>query len=243
MEWSYLERILQVGDEASLWRESERFARDHGFDRYSYVRCDSAPGRSASLYARHNYHSEYWDLRTKRLGDREDRTDPVKMHVSLELPPTAWSCRGEIAATRSDIAIAAQDLLLNGISDFGIRAGVTIPLGARGAGWGYMGFTTAGTSQTRDLLPLIAATHTYSHFVQAALRRLGGRVASPALTAREREVLRWSALGKSTWEISRILSISESTVEFHVTGATRRLGVRGRRAAVARAMALGLIQI
>lgn len=82
--------------------------------------------------------------------------------------------------------------------------------------------------------------------VEPALRHLGGQASQQgnvSITARELEVLRWTASGKSTWAIARILSISEATVNFHVRNAARKLGASSRRAAACRAVALGLIQL
>ncbi|MCQ3823086.1 helix-turn-helix transcriptional regulator, partial [Streptococcus agalactiae] len=43
------------------------------------------------------------------------------------------------------------------------------------------------------------------------------------LTAREKETLRWTALGKTYVEISMILSIDTRTVKFHLVNAMRKL--------------------
>jgi DNA-binding CsgD family transcriptional regulator len=53
------------------------------------------------------------------------------------------------------------------------------------------------------------------------------------LTARERDALRWVAAGKSDWEISVILGVSQNTVRFHVDNARRKLGAVNRAQAVA----------
>jgi LuxR family transcriptional regulator, quorum-sensing system regulator BjaR1 len=63
------------------------------------------------------------------------------------------------------------------------------------------------------------------------------------LTAREREVLRWVAGGKTSWEISVILKISERTVKFHLVEASRKLNTVNRTSAVATALARGLIKL
>lgn len=82
--------------------------------------------------------------------------------------------------------------------------------------------------------------------VEPAMRFLsGGSISSaegPSLTSREQEVLRWTAAGKSTWAIGRILSLSDGTVNFHMRNAMRKLGCRSRHVAACRAIALGLIQ-
>jgi DNA-binding CsgD family transcriptional regulator len=61
------------------------------------------------------------------------------------------------------------------------------------------------------------------------------------LTDRERDVLSWIAEGKSDWEMSVILSVSETTVRFHADNARRKLGAVNRAHAVARLAAARLI--
>jgi DNA-binding CsgD family transcriptional regulator len=61
-----------------------------------------------------------------------------------------------------------------------------------------------------------------------------------ALSAREIECLRWVAAGKTDWEIGTILSISATTVKFHVNSARAKLGARTRAQAVARLVLSGL---
>ena len=63
----------------------------------------------------------------------------------------------------------------------------------------------------------------------------------PALTRREREVLAWTACGKTSDEISRILDLSVSGVNFHVTNFLCKLDTCNKMAAVARATQLGLL--
>ncbi|WP_250656424.1 response regulator transcription factor [Alkalimarinus coralli] len=62
------------------------------------------------------------------------------------------------------------------------------------------------------------------------------------LTNREIAVLEWVKQGKSTWDISQVLSITERTVNFHVKNIYRKLGVVSRAQAVAVAIDLGLIE-
>lgn len=57
------------------------------------------------------------------------------------------------------------------------------------------------------------------------------------LTAREAEVLRWVAAGKSDAQIGAILRISARTVQKHLQNVYSKLGVEGRTAAVMRANA------
>lgn len=61
------------------------------------------------------------------------------------------------------------------------------------------------------------------------------------LTDRERDALAWVAEGKSDWEISVILGLSETTVRFHVDNGRKKLGAVNRAQAVARLAAARML--
>jgi DNA-binding CsgD family transcriptional regulator len=61
------------------------------------------------------------------------------------------------------------------------------------------------------------------------------------LSERELECMRWVAAGKTDWEIGIILSISATTVKFHVNGARRKLGAVTRPQATAILATRGLL--
>ena len=63
------------------------------------------------------------------------------------------------------------------------------------------------------------------------------------LSAREQDCLRWTAEGKSSWDIGMILKISENTVNFHIKNAMRKLGTTSRTVAVVQAIRLNLIEL
>ena len=63
------------------------------------------------------------------------------------------------------------------------------------------------------------------------------------LTKREKEVLQWSARGKSSWEIGQICCCSESGVNYHFCNIRRKFGVSSRWTAVIRAPEQGLIHL
>ncbi|MFJ7797680.1 autoinducer binding domain-containing protein [Pseudomonas sp. NPDC096950] len=64
---------------------------------------------------------------------------------------------------------------------------------------------------------------------------------TPHLSPREIEVLKLSADGKTAYEISRILNLSERTVNFHVHRAIEKLGVCNKTAAVIKAVRVGVL--
>jgi len=62
------------------------------------------------------------------------------------------------------------------------------------------------------------------------------------LSRREQECLHWCACGKSYWETSVILGISERTVHHHMNMVRKKLGVQSNAQAVARATVMGLLE-
>lgn len=72
----------------------------------------------------------------------------------------------------------------------------------------------------------------------AARKRIGALL---GLSPREIECVRWSAAGKTAWETSRILNLSEWTVVYHLERAKRKFGLSSKQQMVARAVGLGLV--
>ncbi len=66
-------------------------------------------------------------------------------------------------------------------------------------------------------------------------------LARPVLSQREREVLEWTACGKTAEEIARILDLSVRTVNFHVNTLVLKLQCCNKTAAVVRAALLGML--
>lgn len=71
---------------------------------------------------------------------------------------------------------------------------------------------------------------------------LGQMEKPPKLTAREAEVLSWTAVGKTAWEVSKILNISRRTVEFHIGNVLKKLDAVNSHQAVATALYFGMIE-
>jgi LuxR family transcriptional regulator len=61
------------------------------------------------------------------------------------------------------------------------------------------------------------------------------------LSPREIDVLRWTAEGKTSGEISDILGISERTVNFHINNLMTKMNVTNKTAAAIRAALMGLL--
>jgi DNA-binding CsgD family transcriptional regulator len=69
------------------------------------------------------------------------------------------------------------------------------------------------------------------------------RKETTTLSRREKEVLQWMSEGKCTWDISRILRITERTVYYHSQNIMHKLAATSRSHAVSIALKRGLIRL
>ena len=131
----------------------------------------------------------------------------------------------------------------------GVRRGLTIPIhGPRGElGIFSLNSQLADKEFNRltEQTKLDAQVLAY-HFHDAVSRTLRTKQVVPlpiALTEREVEILRWTAAGKTAWEIGNILNISERTVNFHVQNVMEKFGVHNKTHAAAKALGMGLFAL
>ena len=143
------------------------------------------------------------------------------------------------------------DPVMDEARQHGLASGVTVTVG------GKRGFGGALLSITSDRPPEtsieMAGRHEVHMAGQALLLALhlhealdnlpSSKNKKPivVLTIREKDCLQWSAMGKTSWEMAKILNISERTANFHIGNAMQKLGVSSRHQAVARAISQGLI--
>jgi DNA-binding NarL/FixJ family response regulator len=95
--------------------------------------------------------------------------------------------------------------------------------------------------QLVDVVGIVASGGTWVDPAVAPVLVVRGARVAEALTAREREVLELVADGRSYGEIARLLSITVSTVQQHVSAAVEGLSADTRTQAVATALRLFLI--
>ncbi|GAA4339072.1 hypothetical protein GCM10023144_36880 [Pigmentiphaga soli] len=128
----------------------------------------------------------------------------------------------------------------------GLRFGIALvaePLRPSNLAAGFaLGFGgVAGEPFDYDMLASLAC-HAAGLVFDAYLRLSAARgPAAVKLSARERECLRWAAVGKTSWETACILEVGERTVNFHLGNAFAKLQVNNKQAAVAQAILRGLI--
>ena len=166
--------------------------------------------------------------------------EPVANQIRSSVRPFRWS---DVPYDRHDNP--AGHRVMREAGEFGMQDGYTVPI------YGYDGYQACVTMggiphavSEREL----SALHMVSVFGYSAAQSLvtvealrGRRRTRPRLSEREAEVLKWTAAGKTAWEIGAILRISERTVESHLKSASRKLNAVNKTQAVALALRAGLV--
>lgn len=119
-------------------------------------------------------------------------------------------------------------------------------LDSRNKEMAFFGYLRDLTSEDELLSEFNAAEVTVlaNYFHSHILRRHGNDTSEALLvSARELDCLKWAAAGKSAWEASIILGISERTVRFHLNSAREKLNCTTTTQAVAKVVAQNLISI
>ncbi len=106
-------------------------------------------------------------------------------------------------------------------------------------------FTLAAAAHLRhDAAMAIATTMRALHpHLLNPLKRLSETRVKKSLSARECEVLYWSAMGKTSWAIAKILNVSERTINFHIANSIDKLNAANRSHAIVKAVQIGVIHV
>lgn len=182
----------------------------------------------------HSWPEEWLD---HYVGEDYLECDPLVDIIRNGPRPVPWKGAGALPG----LSPRAR-LMFDEASEFKIKEGLVLPIITLE---GVVVFVSL-SGEMLDIDPFeigtlqLAATHAVTRALQLSeIARV--QSTRPELTARERECIRWAALGKSEWEISQILGISEHTSEKHLLSAKTKLGAVNRVQAVAEAIRLGYI--
>ncbi|MFT7773302.1 helix-turn-helix transcriptional regulator [Roseateles sp.] len=173
----------------------------------------------------------------KDLSDT--RRDPVMTSLMTQSVPVLYNQQTYVAAGVGE--------LWEMQAPYGYKTGIAVKLHLPGDKHFLLGVDReealpdpgAQLMQMVGGLQLLAA-----HALTAADRLLSPKLNKddlPKLTKRELDVLSWTAQGKTAWEVSVILSMSEKTVNFHLGNAMRKLEVTSKHQAVLKCVAAGVL--
>ena len=166
------------------------------------------------------------------------RDDPVGAHCFRSIGPFEWT-----EAPYNPETWPAAKRVMDAAADVGMRRGLCVPIHTFA---GFQSVVSMGGEHV-DLSPgAKRALHLmaiYAHDKAASVARRSQEPHLCRLSKREKEVLSWTAAGKTAWEVSRILGISEATVVNHLKAAARKFETPNRVATVVAALRRGEIAL
>jgi LuxR family quorum-sensing system transcriptional regulator CciR len=232
----FVEMVSGAGSPEDLTACLEKITARMGYDYFAlthHVDILTVPHRAIRL---HNYPGdwvEYFDVNA--LG----AADPIHRASQRTAVGFPWNRVGAmIPLTRDDHRI------LSLANEHGIGEGFTVPANVPGEAHGSCSFAMAAGRRLPEHNAALAQLA--GAFAFEGARRVYGvwqplPVPAPTLTDRQRECLIWAARGKTDWETSRILGISEETVAQHIRQACDRYGVQRRTSLMIHALFDGTI--
>ncbi|MCM5557534.1 autoinducer binding domain-containing protein [Pleomorphomonas sp. JP5] len=179
----------------------------------------------------------------------EDWLDHYVGHNYMAFDPVyrlAWerSCVFDWASMGKTQPLSRDEArLMNEAADAGLKSGASASIHL---GFGSLiGFGFASRSRQsfgRDHLSTLYAMAGQFQLVYTSLVHKPERP-EVKLSARQKEVLRWTATGKTRADIAEIMGISEDTVDDHLRHVFRKLRCNDKVVAVLRAVQIGAISI
>ncbi|MBI3778527.1 MAG: LuxR family transcriptional regulator [Gammaproteobacteria bacterium] len=234
-----IELLSKAGTVEEIHSACSALCEQFGFDRFQYgARIPTSFVKPYYIFIS-SYQNEWRD---RYLAKGYMTIDPAVQYCANHLTPFSWD---RIRQQEKNDKIVRQ--FMGEAGEFGLNSGVSIPVhSAQGE---FAMFSAASSldqeranSQIMEVLPFV---HLFAAHLHETVRKILEKQVLPLskvqLTDRERECLLWTAEGKTAWEISQILKISERTIVFHLQNAADKLNVVNRQQAVARAVSLGII--
>lgn len=214
--------------------------QEYGFDRFIYgARIPTSFVKPYFIFIS-GYPKEWRDHYT---ASNYMAIDPTVQHCSRNITPMSWDSG---ALLKQQSAVIRQ--FVGEARDFGLNNGVSFPLHTAQGDFAMLTFASdQSPGHEKGRIPrVLPVGQLFTAYLHEAVRRIFDSediaLSRVALTVREKECLLWATEGKTAWETAQILNISERTVTFHLQNVQGKLGVNNRQQAVARAVALGIIE-
>lgn len=218
------------------------FARGLGFygGRYIHIGHAALAGPAAANRPRRFLSTSYREA-DDVAGDWLD-SDPSASLIMTAYAPFPWS-----TSIDSRVRDRHRDWLAEQRA-VGVSAGIAIPVQDYPGGPAYISLfgideDRAARLSSERAAELSFAASTFHAAAKSILTADDGAAPGAAMTGRELDVLRLAALGMTVPESARALGIHFRTVEYHLKGASEKLGANSKLRAVAVAVRRGLIDV
>lgn len=219
-----------------LRAEMDKFARQSGFEHFVYALSIIAPSLKSQHYIINGFPREWHE----RYVSREYfKIDPVIHYAQTSSLPAIWSDAKFHNSQSQEFWEEAGAV--------GLRAGMSFAVHGQPGVTGILSLSRDAQLNlpAPEMAALIGRAQMFASMLHDAVVRIDLPRLLPeqniAMTPRERECLKWSADGKTAWEIGQILSITERTVVFHMNNVIQKLGASNKIQAIVRAVSLKLV--
>ncbi|TPJ66024.1 LuxR family transcriptional regulator [Mesorhizobium sp. B2-7-1] len=138
---------------------------------------------------------------------------------------------------------ARAKLVMDEAAEFGMKEGICVPIHVPLAGPSVVTAASDRMEVPPSAMPFIETLCVHTFRRLAGLGTPGDGDEPAPLTARERELLEWSAQGKSTDDIACILGVSRNTVESHQRNIRGKLDAINVSHAIVKALRRQEIQV
>nr|WP_312822132.1 LuxR family transcriptional regulator AbaR [Acinetobacter oleivorans] len=230
-----LSASLMVKNEYQLFEVVKSTASKLGFDYCAYGMQSPLSIAEPKTIMLNNY-PEAWQKRY--VKQQYVRVDPTVQHCMLSLQPLVWSSQSANTQSQKDFWEEARSYGLN----VGWAQSSRDFIGTRG-----MLTLARSTDQLSEKEQKAQYTNMFwlSQTVHSSIAKIVNETEFSQfnlyLTNREKEVLRWTAEGKTSAEIAQILGVTERTVNFHLGNSMQKLNVNNKISAAIRAVMLGIL--
>lgn len=224
--------------EQELKQVCEQFCSDVGFEYYLFAICKLTSLSAPEITTITNYPDAWIQV---YFEEKFQRFDPVVRYCFENVSPIRWDHLQKLP----EYASPEGDMIFTKAAQLGLLYGVSTPLKAHTGEISIFSLATAEGADIDDRIDAaLSPAHTFAAELFNNLTRIKLTLEEKKedLTPRELECIFWACEGKTTWEMSQILDITERTVIFHLTSATKKLGAVNRQHAVAKAITTGLIK-
>lgn len=235
--FSESQRHISTLDEVKIL--CDKFSEMVGFEYYLFGICRPTSLSAPEISSITNY-PEVWIKTYFESSLQSD--DPVVRYCFENVTPIRWDQLLEL----DDYLTPAAEQILTQAAEVGLTHGISIPLRSHNGDFAIFSLASpSGEDIDARFEKVLPVAHAFCIELFGTVMRIkmnGEPKKEDNLTPREVECLFWACEGKTTWEISKIIDVTERTVIFHLTSATKKLGAVNRQHAVAKAMASGLIK-
>ncbi|MCE7797245.1 LuxR family transcriptional regulator [Sphingobium sufflavum] len=218
----------------SIYNMLDAWVRDLGLSHFMFRLSLNPAGDSPNVVLIHNYPERWTQFYRSKL---HYRIDPIVRHCREATSPIFWDeVRRPDNVSQADYTQFLREAILADLVN-----GVSFPLHGPIGEWGLLNLNgPVPLSRTHPEAGRICTMgKIFSAYLQDATRQIIRNQASKLgynnLTERQKECLLWTIEGKTAWEVSRILGISERTVVYHIQNCFDVLNVNNRTQAAARA--------